>query len=268
MTEVPGGVETAEDNALPSSLIIIPARDGSTRFPGKPLAMLRGRDGASRPLIEWVWRAACAAAPPASVVVATDTARIADCVSGLGGQAVMTSANARNGTERCAEAYTLLGRKVDVVLNLQGDSPLVPPAHIAAVAAAFTDPEVCVATPYVLCDDAMSRTLRDHYAAGRIGGTCVTLREDGCALYFSKAPIPHGAQSLRLHIGLYGYRPQALLDYARSGPTPLELAEGLEQLRYLEAGQQVRMVEVHQPPGGIWEVNNPEDVPLVEARLG
>ena len=113
----------------------------------------------------------------------------------------------------------------------------------------------------------MSARLRGDYAAGRIGGTCVTRRQDGTALYFSKAPIPHGANELDLHVGLYGYRPEALKRYAALPVSPLEEAEGLEQLRLLEAGLPVHLVEVALPEGGLWEVNNPEDVPLVEALL-
>ncbi|MFO1255705.1 MAG: 3-deoxy-manno-octulosonate cytidylyltransferase [Sphingomonadaceae bacterium] len=249
------------------SLILIPAREGSRRFPGKPLAPLVSRQGVARPLIEWVWRAAVRAADPGDVVVATDSERIAAVVASFGGSAVMTSSSARNGTERCAEAFALLGRDVDVVVNLQGDSPLVPPAHLAALLAAFADPRVQMATPYLTCDAAMSARLRGDYAAGRIGGTCVTRRQDGTALYFSKAPIPHGANELDLHVGLYGYRPEALKRYAALPVSPLEEAEGLEQLRLLEAGLPVHLVEVALPEGGLWEVNNPEDVPLVEALL-
>jgi 3-deoxy-manno-octulosonate cytidylyltransferase (CMP-KDO synthetase) len=249
------------------SLVIIPAREGSTRFPGKPLATLASPEGVERSLVEWVWRAALRAADPADVVVATDSARIADAVEAFGGKAVMTSCDARNGTERCAEAYALLGRKADVVINLQGDNPLVPPGYLAALLAAFADPGVEVATPYVRCDARMTMRLRSDYARGRIGGTCVTARQDGTALAFSKAPIPHGAEHLNLHIGLYAYRPQALAAYAMLPVSQLELDEGLEQLRLLDAGLPVHLVEVDLPQGGLWEVNNPEDVPLVEALL-
>lgn len=249
------------------SLVIIPAREGSVRYPGKPLAPLTSRSGVTRPLVEWVWHAACRAADPGDVVVATDSRAIADAVAGFGGSAVMTSSAARNGTERCAEAYALLRREADVVVNLQGDNPLVPPSYIAALLAAFADPAVQVATPYVRCDPTMSARLRGDYAAGRIGGTCVTLRQDGTALAFSKAPIPHGAELLNLHIGLYAYRPEALAGYAALPVSALELAEGLEQLRLLDAGLPVHLAEVALPEGGLWEVNNPADVPLVEALL-
>ncbi|MBA4162070.1 MAG: 3-deoxy-manno-octulosonate cytidylyltransferase [Novosphingobium sp.] len=249
------------------SLVIIPSREGSVRFPGKPLAPLTSRQGVTRPLVEWTWRAALRAADPADVVIATDSARIADAVTAFGGQVVMTSPDALNGTERCAEAYALLGRKADVVVNWQGDNPLVPPGYLAALLAAFTDPSVQLATPFARCDPAMSARLRSDYAEGRIGGTCVTARCDGTAIAFSKAPIPFGAARLNLHIGLYAYRPEALAAYAALPVSQLELDEALEQLRLLDAGLPVHLVEVALPQGGLWEVNNPDDVALVEALL-
>jgi 3-deoxy-manno-octulosonate cytidylyltransferase (CMP-KDO synthetase) len=249
------------------SLVIIPSREGSVRFPGKPLAPLTSRQGVTRPLVEWTWRAALRAADPVDVVIATDSARIADAVAAFGGCAVMTSPEALNGTERCAEAYALLGRAADVVINWQGDNPLVPPGYLAALLASFTDPQVQMVTPFARCDTAMSARLRSDYAEGRIGGTCVTARRDGTALAFSKAPIPHGAARLNLHIGLYAYRPQALAAYAALPVSQLELDEALEQLRLLDAGLPVHLAEVALPEGGLWEVNNPADVPLVEALL-
>lgn len=257
------------DDTAPAlrSLVIIPSREGSVRFPGKPLAPLTSRQGVTRPLVEWTWRAALRAADPADVVIATDSARIADAVAAFGGHAVMTSSEALNGTERCAEAYALLGRPADVVINWQGDNPLVPPGYLAALLASFADPRVQMVTPFARCDTAMSERLRSDYAAGRIGGTCVTARRDGTAMAFSKAPIPHGAKRLNLHIGLYAYRPEALAAYAALPVSQLELDEALEQLRLLDAGLPVHLAEVALPVGGLWEVNNPEDVPLVEALL-
>lgn len=260
------GTSVDADLAL-RSLVIIPSREGSVRFPGKPLAQLTSRDGVTRPLVEWTWRAALRAADPTDVVVATDSARIADAVASFGGNVVMTSPDALNGTERCAQAYALLGREADVVINWQGDNPLVPPGFIAPMLDAFTDPQVEMATPYIRCDEAMSARLRADYAKGRIGGTCAVLRRDGTAMAFSKAPVPHGAARLNLHIGLYAYRTTALKRYAALPVSQLELDEGLEQLRLLDAGLPVHLVEVGMPQGGLWEVNNPEDVALVEALL-
>ena len=251
-------------------LIIIPARFGSSRFPGKPLVPITSRGGVSRPLIEWSWRAAVAAVGGDAVIVATDDDRIAAVVNGFGGRSVMTSPDLRNGTERCAAAVRQLGVSPDMVVNFQGDNPLLPPDHVAALIAAFQRPDVAVATPYITCDTALTGLILGEHAAGRVGGTCVVIRQDGKAAYFSKWPIPHGASAafpLKLHIGLYAYSRPALEAYAAMPPSPLELAEGLEQLRFLDAGWPIEMIEVAAPPQGIWEVNNPQDVALVAQRL-
>jgi 3-deoxy-manno-octulosonate cytidylyltransferase (CMP-KDO synthetase) len=251
-------------------LVIIPARSASTRFPDKPLAELTAPDGIRRPLVEWTWRAACAAVPGSQVIVATDSAEIAARVQSFGGRAVMTSSELRNGTERCAAVLEQLAREPDVVVNLQGDSPLVPPALIHRLAAAFAAPDVTVATPCVVSDRMTTARILDDAADGRVGATCVVIGTDERALYFSKAAIPHGASEahpLKLHLGVYAYRPDALRAYVSWPPSSLEQAEGLEQLRFLAAGWPVHVVEAELPPGGIWEVNNPEDIALVEPLL-
>lgn len=255
--------------------ILIPARYASTRYPGKPLAQLRGVDGQSRSLIERTWLAASRVASPERIWVATDDNRIAESVTAFGGQVVMTPEACRNGTERCAAALDVLGPIAPVIVNLQGDAPLTP-AHIvrqlANVLAA--DHKAAVATPAVEC----SKTLYDHLiadqAAGRVGGTTVVRDSFGRALYFSKRVIPHIAaddpdayRSVRLHLGVYAYRPAALADYARAAPGHLELCEGLEQLRFLESGQKIRLVEFPALEWDCIELNNPEDVPAIEAIL-
>ena len=254
--------------------IIIPARFASSRYPGKPLASLRGAGGQARSLIERSWRAAMAVPGAAGVWVATDDARIAEAVRGFGGQVVMTSPACRNGTERCAEAAAHLP-EVDVVVNLQGDAPLTPahliPDLVAALAAA---PEASMATAALRTSPTTYAHLARDSAEGRVGGTCVVTAGDGRALYFSKRlvpylpadhPAPHTV--LKLHLGLYAYRPDALGWYAAQPPSPLEDLEGLEQLRFLEGAAPVRVV-VHDPVG--WdciELNNPQDVPAIEAIL-
>ncbi len=205
-----------------------------------------------------------------AVIVATDDERIAAVVADFGGRSVMTSRELRNGTERCAAALRKLALLPDVVINFQGDNPLVPPAYIAALVGAFARPDIAVATPYVRCDPALTELILNEHAAGRVGGTCVVVKQDGTAAYFSKWPIPHGATAAfpcKLHIGLYAYSRAALEAYAALPPSPLELAEGLEQLRFTDAGWPIEMIEVATPPQGIWEVNNPQDVTLVSPRL-
>lgn len=255
--------------------IIIPARFSSSRFPGKPLAPLMGADGHCKPLIQRSWEAACAAADPARVWVATDDARIAHVVTGFGGQVVMTSGDCRNGTERCAQAATRLGVVGDVIVNLQGDAPLTPASIVKGLVAALdADADVAMATPALRCSKAVHAHLIADQAAGRVGGTTVVAAADGRALYFSKCVLPHLPRGLPdahdhvlLHLGVYAYRPAALAAYAAMEPTRLELAEGLEQLRFVEAGYPVRAI-VFDPPG--WdcvELNNPEDSPAIEAVL-
>lgn len=250
--------------------VIIPARFASTRFPGKPLVSLTCPKGETRPLIEWSWRAAAAAVGSEAVVVATDDERIKAVVEGFGGRAVMTSCELRNGTERCAAAVETLGSSARFVVNFQGDSPLLPPGSIEPLLEVLRKGRVEVATPFVTCDAELTAMILGEHADGRVGGTCAVSRADGTAAYFSKLPIPHGAGDalpLKLHLGLYAYTRSALARYAALAPTALEQVEGLEQLRFVDAGEAIALVEIPRPAQGIWEVNNPEDVEPVSRRL-
>ena len=182
----------------------------------------------------------------------------------------MTSEALNNGTERCAAVLADLAEKPGIVINLQGDNPLIPPDYIRLLLQAFEDEEVQVATPFVRCDEAMKQNLLEHCASGTAGGTCVVTNIKGDAAYFSKYPIPWGAgaaDDIKLHVGLYAYRPEALEIYANLPPSELEIAESLEQLRFIDAGIPIKTIEVQRPDSGLWEINNPEDVPLVEAAL-
>lgn len=251
------------------ALIVIPARYASARFPGKPLVPLRGRHGEIKPLIAWVWEAASRVAD-LDAVVATDDARIAEAVAAFGGRFVMTSTAARNGTERCAEALDRIHVEPDLVINLQGDSPLVRASDIAALIAAARASTAPMVTPFVTCTPEMEAGILAETAAGRVGGTTVVTGAGGEALYFSKCPIPYrspGAAPLKLHLGLYGYTPEVLRRYAEWPPGLLEQAEGLEQLRFLERGATIQTFEVPPFTHGFAEVNNPEDVPIVERAL-
>jgi len=250
-------------------IIVVPARHGSTRFPGKPLAPVRGAGGTEKPLVQRSWEAASRVRDASRVIVATDDARIAAAVRAFGGEAWLTSAQAANGTERCAEVLAALDREPDLIINFQGDALLTPPAYVEALIAA-ADGEA-VLTPAVRCDADMRARLFADAAAGRIAGTTVVADRDGRALYFSRHLLPHqsehGPAPMLLHLGVYAYPPAALRVYAAARASALELAEGLEQLRFLDIGWPVRVVKVDPPPAGLWEVNNPEDVPLVEAAL-
>ena len=258
-----------------TAVIIVPARYASTRYPGKPLVPLKGARGASKPLIQRSWEAAVAVPGVARVLVATDDARIAATAQGFGAEVAMTPETSRNGTERCAAALGSLGA-ADLIVNLQGDAPLTPPAFVSAlIEAMLADPTIQVATPAVRATPEIHRRLLADQSEGRVGGTTVAIGANGDGLYFSKAVIPHVAPSavgdpalpVFLHIGVYAYRRAALEAYAALSPSPLEMLEGLEQLRFVEHGRPVRVVEVAAPGYDIWELNNPQDVAPIEAAL-
>jgi 3-deoxy-manno-octulosonate cytidylyltransferase (CMP-KDO synthetase) len=249
-------------------LLVIPARYDSTRYPGKPLVQLVG-GGVSRSLIEWTWRAAVAAVNEAQVIVATDDQRIVSAVENFGGRAVMTAASLRNGTERCAAVIAQMASPPSLIINLQGDAPLVPPHFINDLVRVALERNSAMASPYLPCDAVLAGRLREQARKGLVGGTCVVTDKADRALYFSKYPIPHGdGAALSMHVGLYAYTPDALARYLAAEPSAAELSEGLEQLRFLDMGVRIDMLAVDPPSHGLWELNNPEDVPLVEAGLG
>lgn len=259
-----------------SVLIVIPARFPSTRYPGKPLVELRGAGGEARSLIRRSWEAAMAVHGASRVVVATDDARIRDHAEGFGAEVVMTATTHRNGTERCAEAVARLGAAPEIVVNLQGDAPLTPHWFVEELVAGLrADPAADVATPVLNCTGAMRADLLADRAAGRVGGTTAVFGAGRAALYFSKEVIPFvpGAvdpdapSPVFHHVGVYAYRPQALAAYAGWPEGRLERLEGLEQLRFLERGRRVLCVEVEARGRQFWELNNPEDVPRIEAMM-
>lgn len=264
--------------------IIIPARYASTRFPAKPLAPLRGASGQVKTLLERSVDAGRAAMRdlnlPTALYVATDDDRIATEAARIGADVIMTAEACRNGTERVAEAVQNAGITADIIVNLQGDAPLTPPHFVTALVQAMqADPACGIATPILRCDaDAVGNFIADR-AAGRVGATTVVANQHGQALYFSKEVIPftngrgvvNGVVPVFHHVGLYAYRRAALNAYTGWQPGPLETLEGLEQLRFLENGHPVRVVEVSAPGAVFWELNNPSDTPLIEgylARMG
>jgi 3-deoxy-manno-octulosonate cytidylyltransferase (CMP-KDO synthetase) len=255
-------------------LVVVPARFASSRFPGKPLVPLRGATGEARSLVRRSWEAA-READVGRVVVATDDARVRDHCEGFGAEVVMTSDAHRNGTERCAEALALLGG-ADLVVNLQGDAPLTPSWFLRDLVAALrARADMDVATPVLRMEGAALAGFQDDRRAGRVGGTTAVFGRDGRALYFSKEVVPFAGRAygpaeptpVFHHVGAYAYRPRALGAYGAWEPGPLETLEGLEQLRFLENGVPVLCVEVEARGRSFWEVNNPEDVPRVEAMM-
>lgn len=259
-----------------SFLIVIPARYASQRYPGKPLAMLRGATGVEKTLIQRSWEAAQAVPGSPHVVVATDDSRIREAAEGFGAEVVMTPDTCANGTERCAAAVEALGESYDVVVNLQGDAPLTPAWFIDDLVAAMrAEPAADIATPVLRCDGFALKAFLDDRKAGRVGGTTAVFGADNSALYFSKEVIPFTSSSypneaatpVFHHVGVYAYRPDALAAYPTWPTGPLERLEGLEQLRFLEQGRRVLCVEVQGKGRAFWELNNPEDIPRIEAML-
>jgi 3-deoxy-manno-octulosonate cytidylyltransferase (CMP-KDO synthetase) len=250
-----------------NSIILIPARYQSSRYPGKPLVELKGAGGMAK--------AARRVPGVSQVFVTTDDERIADACSAFGVGVIMTSPECRNGTERCAEALASL-HEPDLVINFQGDALLTPPSYVEALIARMrSDSNALVATPAMRLRSDEVRALQAEEAAGRVGGTSVVTDARERALYFSKRLIPHlpaGAldkdvSPVRLHVGVYAYRPEALDRYVAAPVSDLETLEGLEQLRFLVAGVPVTVVDVETPSFALRELNNPEDVAPIEQAL-
>jgi 3-deoxy-manno-octulosonate cytidylyltransferase (CMP-KDO synthetase) len=252
----PSSTGTAVDSAPPLRIIaVIPARYASTRFPGKPLADIDGH-----PMIEHVYRRASASRAVSRVVVATDDARIAATVAAFGGEARLTSAAHISGTDRLAEVAAAL--ECDVIVNVQGDEPLLDPGAIAEAVAPFADPSISMTTLYRRIETP--RDLTDSNVVKLV------VDRAGFALYFSRSPIPYvrdprgGWPPLYRHVGLYAYRRTTLLVLASLDPTPLERAESLEQLRALEHGIRIKAVETAYDSLG---VDTPADLERVRRLL-
>ncbi|HTA76946.1 MAG TPA: 3-deoxy-manno-octulosonate cytidylyltransferase [bacterium] len=209
---------------------VIPSRFGAQRFPGKPLALIAGV-----PMIVRVIRQAQKAKRLTEVWVATDDKRIAQVVEQCGAVAVMTPASLKSGTDRIA--YAVKGKKVDIVVNIQGDEPVMAPQAIdASVEVLQKDPKVLMSTVVIPMQNKADWLNPNVVKA--------VLAKNGDVLYFSRAPIPFpregGVPKAYKHMGLYGYRPEWLQTMARLKPTPLELTEKLEQLRAMENGVVIR----------------------------
>ncbi len=259
------------------TVIIIPARYASSRYPGKPLVALRDVHGGSKPLIQRTWDAARQVAGVEAIYIATDDLRIKQTCESFGADVVMTSEDCRNGTERCSDALRELSFSPDIVINFQGDAPLTPPWFVEALIAALKeDSGIDVATPILRCDVQTHQNFMTDRKNGRVGGTTAVFDRAKNALYFSKEVLPYTgdvASTLKTipvfhHVGVYAYRPSALEKYMAWPPTDLENLEGLEQLRFLENQTAIRCVEVEARGREFWELNNPVDVARIEAVLG
>lgn len=238
---------------------VIPSRYGSTRFPGKPLCMICGK-----PMIQWVVEAVRKAERLDDVIVATDDERIAVAVAAFGGKAIMTPSDLPSGTDRVAMAAAPIADD-DIVINIQGDEPLIDPALIDTLAGRMAGDKAwsmaTAACPVASIDDLNARSV-----------VKVVLAADGAALYFSRLPIPCRrdgnpdlASGLYLrHLGIYAYRGAFLKRFVAAPPSPLEKSESLEQLRALEMGAKILVVKATDTGVG---VDTPGDVPRIEAVL-
>ena len=259
-----------------TTLVVIPARYGSVRFPGKPLALLQGK-----PMIQHVYERAAKAHGVDAVVVATDDQRIVEAVHQVGGEAVMTSLAARSGTERAAEVART--RTAQIIINVQGDEPLVHPDMVGQLVD-------CLQRHQAVVMASLMTPLRHAEDAANPNVVKVVTDRDGFALYFSRSPIPFarenqdrsrfkvqgsGAGQLPSasnleprtyfkHLGIYGYQRHFLLQFPHLEPTPLERAEQLEQLRALEHGHRIKLLETPHDTIG---VDTPADLQHAETVL-
>jgi 3-deoxy-manno-octulosonate cytidylyltransferase (CMP-KDO synthetase) len=255
-----------------SVVAVIPARYSSSRFPGKPLAEIAGR-----PMVVRVAERARAARTVSRVLVATDDARVFEAARAHGFEAVMTRADHATGSDRLAEVAAALGPEAGLIVNVQGDEPLLAPETIdRAVDALLRDGEAVVATAFERITEAADVLSPDVVK--------VVSDESGRALYFSRSPVPYPREAVRLHgslaaaldadsdllatfrkhAGLYVYRREFLLEYTAWPASPLERAESLEQLRILERGAKIVLTEAARPSVG---VDTPEDLERVRAMF-
>lgn len=238
---------------------IIPARYASSRFPGKPLALLGGK-----PVIQRVYEQAIKVLPEA--YVATDDERIADTVHQFGGQVIMTRADHKSGTDRIEEACQKIGTTADVIVNIQGDEPFIQPSQIETLCQLFDDPDTQIGT--------LGKPFETMEAVENPNSPKIVCDRRGFALYFSRSVIPYvrGKETkdwlnefpYLKHLGLYAYRRQVLHAITQLPQSPLELAESLEQLRWLENGYRIRVGRTNVETVGI---DTPEDLKRAEALL-
>jgi 3-deoxy-manno-octulosonate cytidylyltransferase (CMP-KDO synthetase) len=239
---------------------VIPARYASTRFPGKPLALIKGKS-----MLQRVYEQAKQSTSLSEIIVATDHDAIALHANSFGAKVVMTSPHHASGTDRIAEVMDLINSPCDIVINIQGDEPFINPEQINILGAAFEHPSVDIATM------AKPITESSDYLNSNVVKVVMSLT--GNALYFSRSPIPHfrnGSASENLpqpvfkHLGMYAYRKSVLQKISKLPVSSLEMAEQLEQLRWLENGFVIRAVITHQETIAI---DTPEDIVRAELFL-
>lgn len=248
------------------AVIVIPARMGSTRFPNKPMAKIQGIT-----MIERVWRIAKAVATASDVVIATDDIALKHFAEEFGAHVIMTSPDCPTGTDRVAEVSTSLESKYSILFSLQGDAVLTPPWVVDTVLQTMlSDPNIGMATPAVRLKGEALFDFVSSKRGGSSSGTTVTFDRFGNALYFSKSVIPYNREEtspdriIYRHIGLYAYRSAVLQKLSQLPEGRFEREEKLEQLRALENGIPIRVVEVDYRGRTHGSVDRPEDVLYVE----
>ena len=258
------------------TLIVIPARYGSTRFPGKPLAMIAGQTMLARVAAQA--RAAAEAIDDAAFVVATDDERIIAHCRKIGAPAVMTDKELPSGSDRALAAAEEIAPDCDFIINLQGDAPFTPVQHINAVVTALKTRDCDAATPCIqLTWNGLDR-LREQKTKTPFSGTTCIMNAGGKALWFSKKIIPSIRREEKLreetelspvlrHVGLYGFRRAALERFTQAPRSMYEELEELEQLRMIELGMSVQCVTVQPAPIDIAGVDSPEDLQRLEALI-
>lgn len=260
---------------MASRLIVIPARYGSTRLPGKPLAIIAGRT-----MLERVVAVGMAAAnrAGADLAVATDDQRIEEAARALGVPAAMTDPEISSGSGRALAAARALGDRHEIIANLQGDAPFADPDHVAASLSALAEGDWDVATPVVRLDWAALDAFRQQKLATPASGTTAIADASGRALWFSKTVLPFMRHEKKLregsdlspvlrHVGIYAFRWSALERFEGTPSTRAETLEGLEQLRMLETGLKVRVVEVPQAHIESSGIDSAEDIARAEALI-
>jgi 3-deoxy-manno-octulosonate cytidylyltransferase (CMP-KDO synthetase) len=232
---------------------IIPARFASTRFPGKPLVDIAGKS-----MIQRVYEQAKKCIHLTEVIVATDDTRIYDHVLNFGGAAIMTSADHQSGTDRCAEV-ALQHSQYNVIINIQGDEPYIDPEQISKVASCFNNTDTQLAT--------LVKKIQNEQELFNVNSPKVVINKLSEAVYFSRSPLPHirGQEQQNWlshftyfkHIGIYGYRADVLQEVTKLPVSPLEKAESLEQLRWIENGYRIKVAETELET---YAIDTPEDL--------
>ncbi len=257
--------------------IIIPARYDSSRFPGKPLALIRQKNQDSISLIELTWRAAKKVKGVHKVYIATDNKLIRDLAVNFGADVLMTPKDCDNGTSRCADAIKRYNISDELIINFQGDAPLTPPHFVEQLIECMQkDKKTDVCTPVIEVNLSHYKKLLNDKSNGIVGATTVVFDRQMNSLYFSKEIIPTQIPDVNTdrnfhptyhHVGIYAYRAVKLSEYALWKEGPLEKSEGLEQLRFLENGTKIRCVKVAAGNKKFWEVNNPSDIDVIQQIL-